>query len=159
MACLWGHFHDGLGFVKASVLVSSLWLCKSEFCPDLDLLAKILQLTHEPISDKCQQPAMGAQTGGRGCTMAADLALVRCVVWGLLTQNSHGRALRYALPCRANTVHICHRVLLLGLHSIFSLGLPVFPMLPTTRKLEKTRFSIHFCNLPCPPCPLFLFYF
>lgn len=90
VACLQGRFHDGPGFVKASFLVSSLWLCKSEFCPNLVFLAKIPQLTHEPISDKFQQLAVGAQTGVGGCTMAADLVLMRCVVWGLLTQNSHG---------------------------------------------------------------------
>lgn len=62
-ACLQGRFHDGCGFVKVSFLVSWLWLCNSKFCPNLDFLAKTPQLTHDPISDKCQQPAMGAQTG------------------------------------------------------------------------------------------------
>lgn len=64
--------------------------------------------------------------------MAADLALVRCVIWGLITLNGHGRALRRALPCRADALHIYHRVLLLGLHWIFFLGLLVLPMPLTT---------------------------
>lgn len=103
MARLRDHFHNGPGFVKASFWVSSLWKRggKSEFCPNLVFLAKIARLTHEPVSDKCQQPAMGAQTRRGSCTMAADLALVRCVVWGLLTQNSHGRAPRCALPLQS----------------------------------------------------------
>lgn len=62
--------------------------------------------------------------------MAADLTLVRCVVWGLLTQSSHGQTPQRALPCRADTIYVCCRVLLFGLYIIFSLGLLVLPMSP-----------------------------
>lgn len=83
--------------------------------------------------------------------MAADLALVRCVAWGLLIQNSHGQAPRRALPCRADTVHICHEVLLLGLHSIFSLGLLVLPMLRLHESWKKTTVFCTFLPPPLPP--------
>lgn len=44
VARLRSHFHDGRGFVKAPFLVSSLWLCNSEFCSNLDFLAKTPQI-------------------------------------------------------------------------------------------------------------------